>query len=64
MGGKAKHFAFYCAEGEGGFLTFLIDLTVLLLSNLDVNVLAMALTSRLQIVMCVPPPRPENYTSR
>lgn len=46
-------------------MTFLIDLTVLLLSNLDVNVLAMALTSRLQIVMCVPPPpRPENYTSR
>lgn len=36
-------------------MTFLIDLTVLLLSNLDVNVLAMALTSRLQIVMCVPP---------
>lgn len=46
-------------------MTVLIDLTVLLLlSNLDVNVLAMALTSRLQIVMCVPPHRPENYTSR
>lgn len=37
-------------------MTVLIDLTILLLSNLDVNVLAMALTSRLQIVMCVPPP--------
>lgn len=37
-------------------MTVLIHLTVLLLPNLDVNVLAMALTSRLQIVMCVPPP--------
>lgn len=36
-------------------MTVLIDLTILLLSNLDVNVLAMALTSRLQIVMCPPP---------
>lgn len=45
-------------EGEGGLhITLAIDLTITLpLSNLDVNVLATALPSSLEIVF---PPRPE-----
>lgn len=56
MDGKAKHFAvypsFYCEEGEGASDGISCSSQTLPLSNLDVNVLATALASRLQIDVC------------
>lgn len=54
MGGKAKHLAFYCAEGSQASYDFRYR-SHSRPPNLDVNVLETALTSRLQIVVCVPP---------
>lgn len=57
MGGKAKHLAFYGAEGSQASYDFRYR-SHSRPPNLDVNVLETALTSRLQIVVCVPPTPP------